>query len=115
MKNATCQKAERVRRTWSFNQGKIVLNLEDVCYFESYQRKTAVCTDSERFRISTTLRKEEEDLAEERFVRTHQGFLVRIDQIKIMRGCELILKNGVHIPVSRRNKDKVHQKLRDNG
>lgn len=98
-------------RSWKFNREIVRFRLEDIFYFEAYQRKISVYTRFGRYRIITTLDKEEEAFKESGFVRTHQGYLVCIDYVVRMRNNYLLLRNGERIPVSSRRRRRVYERI----
>lgn len=99
------------RRAWFFNRRIIVLDIEDIYYFESYQRMIKVCTYSRKYRINTTISKEADALEGSGFVRVHHGYLVQKSHIRSMEQCQVILKNGERVPVSKRYKKELIQQL----
>lgn len=107
------EEGEGRRCVWSFNREKIVLDIEDIYYFHSYQRIVMVYTYSEEYRINTTLSEEELALREKGFIRVHQGYLVQKNRIKSVGRHSLTLKNGVVVPVSNRYKHKVYSCLEE--
>lgn len=97
--------------SWKFNREVVRFRLEDIFYFEAYQRKIIVHTKFGIYRIKTTLNKEEEAFKESGFVRTHQGYLVCVDYVVKMRNNYLLLRNGERVPVSSRRRRGVYERI----
>lgn len=104
---------KKEKRTWLFNGERVVVNIQDICYIESYQRKTTVHTVKGEFRIKTKLAEEEHELASKGFVRVHHGYLVRKDKIKKVERFFLTLKDGTIVPVSKRYRKKLKSYLNE--
>jgi two-component system LytT family response regulator len=63
--------------------------------------------------VRETLHSLEQRLAPLRFVRVHRSALVQIDRVRELRGGKvLILRDGVHVPVSRTRRASVRAALR---
>lgn len=60
----------------------IVLELDDVVYFEVKDELVWAVTGEDRFAIDKTLATLEEELDSEAFFRSHRGFIVRFDRIR---------------------------------
>lgn len=99
------------KRTWSFNRESVTLELEDIFYIDSYKRKTTVYMEKKAHRIKANLFEEERILAESGFIRVHHGYLVRADKIKEINRLDLVLVNGITIPVSRRYRKNLESQL----
>lgn len=72
-------------------------------------------TDNTKLLISRTLVEFEEILSNYGFIRTHKTHLVNLSHIKSFNksdGCSVTLSNGHSIPVSRRRKEFVLEKLK---
>lgn len=92
--------------------GKVfILKLDEIYYFESYMRKTFVCTDISRLRINLSLDMAIERLPGEQFVRSHQGYLANLKHVRSMERDRLILLNGSIIPVSVSRRKRTKEKL----
>ncbi|MGB5809035.1 MAG: LytTR family DNA-binding domain-containing protein [Polyangiales bacterium] len=60
----------------------VVLELEDVVYFEVKDELVWAVTPSDRFAIDKTLATLEGELDSDRFFRSHRGFIVSLDRIR---------------------------------
>ncbi|MEM7137409.1 MAG: LytTR family DNA-binding domain-containing protein [Myxococcota bacterium] len=80
---STTNSAERLDRiAVRRRDAYIVLELEDVVYFEVKDELVWAVTDEDRFAIDKTLANLENELDGEAFFRSHRGFIVRIDRIR---------------------------------
>ena len=97
----------------SFNHDVVSLELREIVYFESYQRKTYVCTAAGCYRVTERLDDIEKRLPPELFLRIHQGYLVNLSHVKKIKGQELYLKDGRRLEVSYRRRRAVYEKIRN--
>ena len=70
-----------VRRRGSY----VVVDLDDVIFFETRDELVWAVTADDRFSLDLTLTKLEEELGGDRFFRSHRGALVRIDRIAAIK------------------------------
>lgn len=105
------QKDDQKRCVWTFNREVIALDQEEIYYLETYQRKTYVHTCTRTYRISTTLKAEEDRLSSYEFIRIHQGYLVRVDRICKVEHHQVFLDNGSVLPVSFRRERNLVSRL----
>jgi len=89
-------------------EGLIMVNADDILYCES---DSAYCklvfVDGRSMLLSKTLKEVEEALQHEHFCRIHHSYLVNMDYLQKYikgEGGEVILTNGVNLPVSRTRK-----------
>lgn len=88
------------------------INLHQVWYFESQERKILVHGTSEPLSFYQKLDQLQETLADSSFIRCHQSYLVNAEMIQSMQNSSLLLKNGKTLPVSRRYYQDVRAALR---
>lgn len=76
---------------------------QEILYIETQGRRCCIAQEHEEWYTSTSLRISELEmmLQEYGFVRCHQGFLVNMRFIRVLRATELELVNGKKIPVSK--------------
>jgi len=58
-----------------------VINIEDICYCEVKERDTIVYTSNEEYIANVSISSFYDKLPEERFFRSHRGFIINIDKI----------------------------------
>lgn len=95
--------------------GKLVFNADEVDWIEADDYYAAIYARQGRHLVRESLTSLEQRL-DKRFVRTHRRAIVNIDRIKEL--CRdngetfLILRSGIHIPISRRRRACVIRLLR---
>ena len=89
-------------------EGLVMVNADEILYCES---DSAYCklvfTDGRSMLLSKTLKEVEEALQHEPFCRIHHSYLVNMDYVQKYikgEGGEVVLSNGVNLPVSRTRK-----------
>lgn len=89
-------------------EGLIMVNADDILYCES---DSAYCklvfTDGKSLLLSKTLKDVEESLHQDEFCRIHSSYLVNLNYVKKYikgEGGEVVMNNGVNLPVSRTRK-----------
>lgn len=93
------------------NGEKILLETEDIFYFETKCRKIKVKMTNKEYCFYGKLCELERELETYGFIRVHQSFLVNIKKIISIDNDGIILQNHEAIPVSRNKKKFVSQKL----
>lgn len=83
------------------------VSLEEVCYFESYQKKTWFSTADSKFTTEHTMQSLEIRLPSDQFLRIHRSFIVNISCISYIErdrksNLVVVLKNpiGTRLPVA---------------
>jgi two-component system, LytTR family, response regulator LytT len=83
------------------------VSLDDVCYFESYQKKTWISTSDSKYTTEHTMQSLEMRLSSDQFVRIHRSFIVNISCISYIErdrksNLVVILKSpiGTRLPVA---------------
>ena len=84
-----------------------IIEYGDIYYVEAYNRHLYVHTASMEYMCVGTLTEEEKRLKPYDFVRCHQGFLVNMHKIKEINKTEIILNNGIRMPIGRRFREGV--------
>ncbi|MGC8901778.1 MAG: LytR/AlgR family response regulator transcription factor [Fervidobacterium sp.] len=90
----------------------VLVNWNDILYFESDQGTTIVTLKDKSFRTKTPLKEYEAKLPADKFLRVHKSFIVSIDAIsKILKnyfgGNAIELVNGKIIPIGRMYKGNI--------
>jgi len=98
------------------SEGKYFVVLNEIRYLQSDKNYTTFfMKDGSEITSAKTLGKYAELLPDEEFVRVHQSYLVRLDLIIPFvknKAAMITLKDGEQIPISRRKKDLLIEKLR---
>jgi DNA-binding LytR/AlgR family response regulator len=83
----------------------VVLELDDVVYFEVKDELVWAVTKEDRFAIDKTLANLEGELDPDSFFRSHRGFIVRYDQIRAIEPRE------PKIPLARERAKKLRERI----
>lgn len=78
-----------------------VIPFQDILYLESRLHKAKIITESKIIECGERLDQLGENLNEQ-FLRCHQSYIVNMNQIQELQRKEIILKNGVVIPISKK-------------
>ncbi len=93
----------------------IIIPLETIDYIEADDVYAAVVAGGKRHLVRTALDALERGLDPAVFTRVHRSYIVRIDRIREVRrtnGAELVLADGVVLPVSRRRRAALEAIIR---
>lgn len=74
---------------------------KDILYFASERRKVTCVADGRTYTFYGKLDEVERELADVRFVRIHQRYLVHAARVERMDGCEVALTGDITLPISR--------------
>ncbi len=86
----------------SVDKAKIQLCCENIMYFEGDKRKINVYTVGESYSFYSKMADLEKMVDNSWFVRIHVSYMVNMDYVKAIYTDEIILNNGVHLPVSKK-------------
>jgi DNA-binding LytR/AlgR family response regulator len=88
----------------------VKLFFEEVLWVESFGDYIQFFTQEKRYTVHMTLKKVEERLPSEKFLRVHRQYIVNLDKIVDIQDNSILIKDKV-IPISRSHKDSLMQKL----
>lgn len=113
--DAICEKMEYQPHVhlFDFLEGKKVISLEKIVYVESKLHKLYFYVIENEIAIYTmynTLNHIARFFPEE-FVRAHQSFLVNLEYVSEINRCELLLSEGMSIPLARSRIKEVNRKF----
>jgi len=91
----------------SVDKAKIQLCCEDIMYFEGDKRKVNVYLPKETYSFYSKMSDIEKMVDNSWFVRIHVSFIVNMDYVKAIYTDEIVLNNGIHLPVSRKYQRSV--------
>lgn len=105
------------KNTWSFKTNDLTLisiNLEDIRYIESTNRRIDVHLCNDKIITSTTIRTKfletiPFNLSENSFLLCHNSFIVNMNKIKGIKDVEFIMDNGEIVPISKRMLKEVKE------
>jgi DNA-binding LytR/AlgR family response regulator len=87
-----------------FKQGNKLYSIpyKNIYYFESDKRKIKIVTDKGEYYYYDTISNIQKIVGEELFTRTHVSYFINMDYIRNFDGKDVILENGISIPVSKK-------------
>lgn len=95
------------------NQKSFHIQLSEILYFSSELRKVTVHTvDGEGITFYDHLDRIYSELKDERFVYVHKSYLVNYDKIRAASAKQIVLKNGMIIPISQSRRKMVKEELK---
>ena len=105
------------KNTWSFKTNDLTLisiNLEEIRYIESTNRRIDVHLCNDEIITSTTIRTKfletiPFNLTENSFLLCHNSFIVNMNKIKGIKDVEFIMDNGEIVPISKRMLKEVKE------
>lgn len=87
------------------------INLEDICYLESYGNYVKIYEDNAKFKMfRSTLKDMEFQLPEDIFLRVHKTYIINLDKVKALQG-NLIILDTKKIPVGKSYTVAVKKKI----
>lgn len=86
------------------DQGKIVLNMDDICFIETYGRKTKIHTLDSEFVSCQKMQEYERKLLNGQFYRCHAAYIVNMQFIQRIEENTAILKDGSKVLISKNRK-----------
>jgi len=87
---------------FSVDKAKIQLCCENIMYFEGDKRKVNVYTIDETYSFYSKMSDIEKMVDDSWFVRIHVSYMVNMDYVKAIYVDEIILNNGIHLPISKK-------------
>ncbi len=103
-------KAE-TRYVWRFGRKQIILAESEIYYIRSIQKEVSVHTARCGYRISTNMKREEERLSGDQFLRIHRDCMVNLAHVHLLDGDQLWMKNGEALQISIRRRKKGREEL----
>lgn len=88
-------------------EGLLRIAFSDILYIEGSRDYMKIVTPERKHLVHLTMKKLEELLPPEKFIRTHKSYIVAVSRIKIVRTAELVLSDQQVIPVSSHYKEGV--------
>jgi two-component system, LytTR family, response regulator len=110
------QESARQRILVSTSTGDLVIDADEIDWIEADDYYAAIHAREGRHLIRESLASLEQRLDQLRFARVHRSAIVNLDRIAELRHKDgettLVLRNGVHVPVSRRRRARLARRLR---
>jgi two-component system LytT family response regulator len=92
--------------------GDIVIPVADIDWIAAEDYYARLHAGPKSYLLRESLSSLETRLDPTRFARVHRAAIVQIDRVREFRGDEAILRDGVHIPISRRRRKVLERLLR---
>lgn len=86
------------------DQGKVVLDLDDILFFETCERKVKIHTIEGIFSSNQRMKEYEKRLSEGHFYRCHAAFIVNLSYISKIKKNLIFLRDGSVIMISKKRK-----------
>lgn len=93
-------------------EGLIRIPYSQILYIEASKDYMKIVTAEKPYLVHITMKKLEELLPVEQFVRTHKSYMVALKAIRLLKPDELVLTNNAVVPVSINYRDAVTEKFR---
>jgi DNA-binding LytR/AlgR family response regulator len=93
------------------SSGIYKIYLKSIKYIETAERHTIIHTEDGDILSQRQMKEHELRLPSEVFIRCHTGYIVNLGYFQSMEGSEIQLLSGEHIPVSRKRKAVVSEKV----
>lgn len=88
------------------DEDRVVIDSDDILYFESVDEKTFAYTESDVFRVDNTLQGIIVSMGDDRFFRCSKSMIINVDKVRVLKSMssnriDATLENGEHIQISR--------------
>jgi two-component system LytT family response regulator len=92
--------------------GDLVIPVADIDWIEADDYYARLHAGAKSYLLREPLSSLEMRLDPARFARVHRAAIVQLDRVRELRGDEIVLRDGPHIPVSRRRRGELERRLR---
>lgn len=93
-------------------EGLIRVRFDQILYIEASKDYMKVVTNEKAYLVHITMKKLEESLPQEQFLRTHKSYMVALKAIRLLKPDELVLTNNAVVPVSINYREAVAAKFK---
>lgn len=90
---------------------RVLLRADEIISCERRLRKSYVSTVRGIYEVNDKLDDLQDRLPYPMFVRCHNSYIVSMEQVSVMEAIQFQLKNGMHIPISRRHASGVRKQF----
>lgn len=84
------------------------LHFSDIYYCVMFSPYIDINTDSEKITLRKKISELEKFLSKEYFIRCHRSYIVNLMHIKSISKSDILLKNGIKVPISRSKYKEVN-------
>jgi DNA-binding LytR/AlgR family response regulator len=92
-------------------EGMMKIGYDDILYIEASKDYMKIITATGHHLVHQTMKKLEELLPADRFVRTHKSYIVSLRQIRILKSDAVVLENKTEVPVSVNYADNLRERF----
>lgn len=118
------QIAEKMKQTIGFevmandvtglNKTFVKIPLDDICYFEYYERKAKIrMMNGTEYFFQEKMKDLTDRMKQYHFEPCHQSYLVNLSQVKSVKGYEVYMQNGQTIPLAQRKSVEFRSALNE--
>ena len=93
-------------------EGLIRVRFDQILYIEASKDYMKIVTPEKPYLVHITMKKLEELLPQDQFLRTHKSYMVALKAIRLLRPDELVLTNNAVVPVSINYREAVAAKFK---
>lgn len=107
------QKEENMQQTHlvvTNHYQKIQIELSEIIYIEKHRNHCRICCHHTEYICYTSLYRLYQQLPTPQFCYCHQGYIVNFSKVLSVGKTELLMENGILVPVSRRYYKMLHQR-----
>lgn len=87
------------------------IDMQTILYVEGALKKQYIYTSDGCRVVRSTMKRLEEELEKNGFIRIHSGYIVNYSAIKVLNGNTVVLKNNKELPISRNRLNYVREKF----
>ena len=113
--NSIVDECKQRFKTFSFTNKNISFKfrLADIIYFEGHKRKVSLFTITGELEYGGDFTEICSELIKYYFILINRGLLVNLEQIQNISKSDIILSNGMKIPIAKNRRKQVHEKISD--
>lgn len=93
-------------------EGWLKIAYDDILYIEASKDYMKIFVNNRHYLTHLTMKKLEELLPPQNFIRTHKSYIVALKKIKLLKTDSLLLENNISIPVSASYKEEAMARFR---
>ena len=96
------------------NKMFVKIPLDDICYFEYYERKVKICMiNGTEYFFQEKMKNLTNRMKQYHFELCHQSYLVNLAQVKSVKGYEVSMQNGQMIPLAQKKSAEFRSALNE--
>lgn len=107
--DSACEELAANRFSFRIDNSLFSIPLTEIYYLESFGHLAIIHTADKEYRIRASLMDLLDQLPQNRIGAPHKSYLVNMEYINKATATEIVLTNGVHIPISRRKRQEFNE------